>query len=352
MRRRDLLRAAGPLGLAGLSGCVGMFETQSAAQSRFTTVEDRKEKVYYPTHIDGMTMVGMGGQGRYKVGLMYSLPHAFWTITGRNLNLARVGEDATAHLMATIWDTKTKTVLPTSRIDATILKGGEEVDSTKMWPMLSQNMGYHFGDNVQLDGSGTYTAELSLSPMQARRMGELQGAFGDQTTMEVEFEHSREELGNLSLEQLPDKQGDPGAIEPMDMKMPIAQVPERGDMPNVLGRGVSGDADFVAFAPDESPHFVPDGQSYLAVSPRTPYNRYPLPFMSLSAKLTRNGNAVFDDILRSALDPELGYHYGAAVESVESGDSLTVTVDAPPQVSRHEGYETAFVKMPKMQMSV
>jgi hypothetical protein len=74
--------------------------------------------------------------------------------------------------------------------------------------------------------------------------------------------------------------------------------------------------------------------------------------MSLSAKLTRNGNAVFDDILRSTLDPELGYHYGAAVESVESGDSLTVTVDAPPQVSRHEGYETAFVKMPEMQMQI
>ncbi|UPV76551.1 iron transporter (plasmid) [Halorussus limi] len=352
MQRRDFLRAAGPLGLAGLAGCMGTFRTQSSAQSRFTTVENRTEKVYYPTHIDGMTMVGMGGTGRYKVGLMYSLPHAFWTITGENLNLARVGEDVTAHLMATLWDSKTETVLPTSRVDAEILKDGEEVDSRDLWPMLSQNMGYHFGDNVKLDGNGTYTARLSVSPIQARRMGDLKGAFGEQTTVEVEFEHSRGKLGGLSIEQLPDKKGNPGAIEPMDMKTPIAQVPKRSDLPNAVATGVSGDADFVAFAPDESPHFVPDGKSYLAVSARTPYNRYPLPFMSLSAKLTRSGSAVFDDILRGAVDPELGYHYGAAVESVQSGDSLTVTVDAPPQVARHEGYETAFVKMPKMQMTV
>ncbi|WP_128478689.1 iron transporter [Halorussus pelagicus] len=352
MQRRDLLRAAGPLGLAGLAGCMGTFETQSSAQSRFTTVEDRTEKVYYPSHIDGMTMVGMGGDGRYKVGLMYSLPHAFWTITGTDLNLAQVGEDATAHLMATLWDSETGTVLPTSEIRATILKGGEEIDSRRLWPMLSQNMGYHFGDNVRLDGNGTYTARLSVSAMQARRMGELRGAFGEGTTIEVEFEHRRGKLGDLSLKQLPDKKGDAGAIEPMEMKMPLAQVPERDDLPNVLATGTSGDADFAVFAPDESPHFVPDGQSYLAVSSRTPYNRYPLPFMSLSATLTRGGSSVYDDILRAALDPQLGYHYGAAVESVESGDSLTLTVDAPPQVARHEGYETAFVQMPELELSL
>jgi hypothetical protein len=331
---------------------MGTFETQSSSQSRFTTVEDRTEKVYYPTHIDGMAMVGTGGKGRYKVGLMYSLPHAFWTITGTDLNLARVGEDATAHLMATLWDSETETVLPTSEIRATILRAGEEVDSRPLWPMLSQNMGYHFGDNVQLNGSGTYTVRLSVGAMQARRTGDFRGAFGEGTTVEVQIEHTRNKLGNLSLEQLPDKKGDAGAIEPMDVKMPVAQVPERGDLPNVLATGVSGDADFVAFAPDESPHFVPDGKSYLAVSPRTPYNRYPLPFVSLSAELSRGGNAVFDDILRSALDPELGYHYGAAVDSLASGDSLTVTVDAPPQVARHEGYETAFVKMPEMEMTL
>ncbi|WP_276302383.1 iron transporter [Halorussus lipolyticus] len=352
MQRRDFLRAGAPLGLAGLAGCTGMFETQSSAASQFTTVADRGEEVYYPSHIDGMTMVGMGGMGRYKVGLMYSAPHAFWTITGTDLNLAQVGEDVTAHLMATIWDSETKTVLPTSNVSATILKDGEEVDSRSLWPMLSQNMGYHFGDNVALDGNGTYTAKLSVGAMQARRMGAFRDAFGDQTTLEVEFEHTREKLGGLSYEQLPDKKGTAGALEPMEMKMPIAQVPKPDALPNTIGVGSSGDAKFAAFAPDENPHFVPDGKSYLAVSPRTPYNRYPLPFMSLSAKLVRDGETVFDDILRSALGSEFGYHYGAAVDGIESGDELSVVVDAPPQVARHEGYETAFIEMPEMQMTV
>ncbi|WP_137286163.1 iron transporter [Halorussus salinisoli] len=352
MQRRDFLRATAPLGLAGLAGCLGMVNTESASSQQFTTVADRKKKVYYPSHIDGVEMVGMGGEGRYKVGLMYSQPHAFWTITGTDTNLAQVGESVTAHLMATIWDRETETVLPTANVSSEILKDGEEVDSRSLWPMLSQNMGYHFGDNVELDGDGTYTADLSVGAMQARRMGDLRGAFGEQTNLRVEFEHSREKVGNLSYENLPDKKGEPGALDPMEMKMPIAQVPKRENLPNVVGTGASGDADFVAFAPDETPHFVADGKSYLAVSARTPYNRYPLPFMSLSATLTRDGSAVYDDVLDPALGPDLGYHYGAAVDDVQSGDELTVTVGAPPQVSRHEGYETAFIEMPKMQMTV
>lgn len=358
MERRDFLRAGAGLGIVGLAGCTGMFETRSARSREFTTVEDREEKVYYPTHEEGMVMLGMSGDGRYRVGLMYSLPHAFWTITGTDLNLNQVGEDVTAHVMATIWDDETGTVLPTANVSGTFLKDGEETDSRSLWTMLSQNMGYHFGDNVVLDGEGTYTAELSIGAMQARRMGDLRGAFEEGTTIGVEFEHTRDQLAEIPYEQLPDKQGDPGALEPMKMEMdsgmemPIAQVPSLEDLPNVRATGVSGDADFVAFTPDENPHFVDDDSTYLAVSPRTPYNRYPLPFMSLSATLSRDGSTVYDDILYDALGPDLGYHYGAAVDGVESGDSLTVTVDAPPQVSRHEGYETAFVTMPEMEMTL
>ncbi|WP_115865021.1 iron transporter [Halorussus litoreus] len=350
MKRRDVLAAGATFGLAGLAGCSGTFETESSSQ--FTTVEDRAETVYYPGHIDGMAMLGMGGSGRYRLGLMYSLPHAFWNISARDTNLARVSEDVSAHLMATIWDDETGTVLPTADVSADVLKDGEQVDSRPLWPMLSQTMGYHFGDNVALDGDGTYTARLDVEAMQARAMGGLAGAFEEGVTVEVEFEHTRDQLSNLTYEEFPDRMGDPGAIEPMEMEMPMSRAPERGDLPNVLGTGTTGDADFVAFAPDTTPEFADDGTTYLAVSPRTPYNRYPLPFMSLSATLTRDGKSVYDDVLLAGIDPDLGYHYGAAIDGVESGDSLTVTVDAPPQISRHEGYETAFVEMGEMEMTV
>lgn len=48
--------------------------------------------------------------------------------------------------------------------------------------------------------------------------------------------------------------------------------------------------------------------------------------------------------LTPATDPGLGYHYGAVVPDV--GSALTLTVTAPPQVTRHEGYETAFLGQP------
>ncbi|MFC4552593.1 MULTISPECIES: iron transporter [Halorussus] len=374
MERRDLLRATGAAGFAGLAGCIGMFEAESNETSgssdgettasdgettaeptiaRNTTVADRAQGVYYPTHIDGTKMVGTGGSGRYRVGLMYTVPHAFWTVTGRDTNRVRFGEDAVAHLMATIWDAKTRTVLPTANVSVELRKGGKTVDSRDLWPMLSQNMGYHFGDNVPLPDYGTYTAKLDVGAMQARRMGDLRGAFGGRTALEVEFEHTREKIANISYERLPDKKGTAGAIAPMESKMPLSRVPKPADLPGrTLGRGETGDATFVAFVPEKTPRFVAGGKTYLAVSPRTPYNRYPLPFMSLSAALQRGGESVYDDILRPALDPNLGYHYGAAVDGVKSGDALTVTVDAPPQVARHEGYETAFLEMSKVELTV
>jgi hypothetical protein len=52
------------------------------------------------------------------------------------------------------------------------------------------------------------------------------------------------------------------------------------------------------------------------------------------------------------VDPDLGYHYGAPVSEAKSGDRLTVTVDAPPQLARHEGYETAFLKMPPVELAL
>lgn len=49
--------------------------------------------------------------------------------------------------------------------------------------------------------------------------------------------------------------------------------------------------------------------------------------------------------LKRTLDPDLGYHYGAPVDSVRAGDELTLSTATVPQAARHEGYETAFREM-------
>ena len=47
-----------------------------------------------------------------------------------------------------------------------------------------------------------------------------------------------------------------------------------------------------------------------------------------------DGRGTFEDRLDTTATVEVG--------GVETADELTVSVDSPPQVSRHDGYETAF----------
>jgi len=70
--------------------------------------------------------------------------------------------------------------------------------------------------------------------------------------------------------------------------------------------------------------------------------------MEVSSEDSRGSETIYDDILQAMTDSELGYHYRTAVSDVKSGDQLTITIDAPPQTARHEGYETAFFGMPEI----
>ena len=114
-----------------------------------------------------------------------------------------------------------------------------------------------------------------------------------------------------------------------------------------VGAVRTGDAvlDAVVLSGDEATRF--DAETYLAVLARTPYNEMVLPSMRVTA--TVDGT---DHRLVRTVDPELGYHYGAAVAPVESGTEVRLTTTTPPQVARHEGYETAFVEMPPATLTV
>lgn len=133
----------------------------------------------------------------------------------------------------------------------------------------------------------------------------------------------------------------------------VTKLPPAADLPGVSGGEASScDGRFVVRRLETSPTGVEGAGPYLAVSARTPYNRYPLPFMALSAAIRRDGDAVFEGTLAPSLDPDLHYHYGAALESLQSGDVLTLAPVAPPQVARHEAYETAFLDLPAMEFRV
>lgn len=364
MERRTFLQAGlGVLGtgVTALSGCLGVFDQRSALEPPL--LEDRPAAVYYPTHKEGMAMVGMKERKGIAIALTYTYPHRFWLINGDRRQKVSVESKDSVHLMGTVWDPKTKTVLPTSNISATITAGSETViPSNNLWPMLSQNMGYHFGDNLELPGDSVYTVKLRFQPVTDRLTGRFRDSFGESATVTFQFDFSRAKRDEIGFKRLDGKKGKKDALPPMKgMKTPVSQLPKPEQLPGrTLGKTSSGDAEFVAVALDQLPKGIKptskteQRDSYLALSVRTPYNRYPIPLMSLSATLERSGQSkpVFDDSLTATLDPDLGYHYGAAIPTSQSGDRLTLTVDAPPQVSRHEGYETAFLDMPPATISV
>ena len=369
MNRRQFLTGAAAVGVGGAAGCTDFVETQEVDEDgngarggesgggngggEPPVVEDRPDAVYVPTHREGMEMVGTGEAGDYTVGLTYSFPHRFWVVTGTETERVEVRAEDDVHLMATVWDGETETVLPVGAgLSMEIERDGEFVAEKSPWPMLSQSMGFHFGDNFSLDGDGTYTVRVGIGGTDLARFGDFAGRFEERATAEIEFAYSAEERDRIPVERFEDRQGERGALEPMEMNMlPTSVLPAPEDLPGrVVGEGESGDARFVVGAV-ESPPFVEEG-AYLYVSPRTPYNRVPLPMASLSFRQARDGETIAEGSLREALEPSAGHHYGAPVDGIESGDSLTVAVDSPPQASRHEGFETAFLEMPDVEATV
>ena len=366
-RRRFLTaKAAAAMALAGCAGgpSTGNEEssTPEAADAENVPqrprVEDPPNAVYVPTHRAGMVHLSAVEAGSYTVSPMISSPHRFWLVTGAETEEV-VPTAPGVHLMFTVWDAESQRVLP---VDAgaqiRVSRDGELVDQRAPWPMISQTMGFHFGDNVPLTADGTYTVEVDLNPIGVERTGSFNGWFEDAATATFEFEYNddvRRQLidGTRYLEE--ERWGEPGALEPMmrnhsggggehngemsGSSMPFSALPRADSYPGrSLGTPESGGAAFV-IRYVESSRFVEEG-GYLIVSPRTPHNRVPLPDMALS--MSGAGREPLE--LTQTLDDEIGLHYGAAVD-LSSGDEFQVTVETPPQVARHVGYETAFIDM-------
>jgi hypothetical protein len=347
MRRREFLAGVGVAAGATVAGCSGLVETRSLQSP--PVLSNRPAAVYFPTHVEGMKMAGMGSDGDYRFALMYSYPHRFWNVTGTEVQKTAIEDDDDIHLMASVWDPETGTVLPEAGLDLAIETDGDLVSQEVIYPMLSQPMGFHYGGNFGLDGDGSYTVTVSVGGLNTRRTGAFQGKFGGPGSAEITLDYSESTRNEISFDETPDRAGERMAREPMEMEMdmPNSVLPAPADLPGtVRGTATSGDADLVVTTLETPPAGVdaPDGASYLAVSARTPYNRMVVPAMALEATLTRDGGTAFEGTLERTLDPELGYHYGAAVDGVGSGDGLELRVTTPPQVARHEGYETAFLE--------
>ena len=393
--RRRFLSTGAAASAGFLAGCLDRAGEDDADGIEDPTdlpqVSDPPDAVYVPTHREGMEHLGPVEAGEYVVGAMVSYAHPFWTITGDAVEPVAVGEDDDVHLMATVWDRETETVVPADEgITMTVLHDGDPVETITPWSMLSQTMGFHFGDNVPLGGDGTYELEIALPPPAIRRTGEYAGRFESFETATLEFTYDQSlREGLVDGIQFVDEEhwGVPGALEPghgggemdghgdhdeMDghdpahesdgadghHALPVTTLPDPEDLPGTLQHDAeapprSGDADVVVSVAESFEDWSP----YLIVSPRTPYNAIPLPEMTISVVATRDGDEVASGQCGPTFDDRAGFHYGAGIEGFDggdlaAGDELVVHVDAPPQVARHQGDETAFVDMESIELTV
>lgn len=359
MNRRTFLRvggaAAGAAGLPSLAGCTSLFATRSARSPPLA--DHRPNAVYVPTHSEGMTMKGMADAPDLQLALTYSYPERFWTVTANQVEKTPIGGDDDLHLMTVLWNPDTGVYYPDPGVSLELRQDGEALDAHEViYPMLSQRMGFHYGANFTVPGDGTYVARITVGRANSRTTGAFRDAFGDSVTRDVQFTYSRQERESLPYETY-ENAGERGALDPMSMEMvPSPSLPKPADLPGEHLGAASTDDDivFAVQSLDAPPAGVPDAEEapgYLAVSARTPYNRMPLPMMGVTATLTRDGETVFDGELVRTLDSDLHYHYGASV-APQAGDELALRVVTPPQVARHEGYETAFLNRSEVSLTL
>ena len=372
MNRRSFLHSATGVTAVTLAGCLadaGDSESPDSTGSPAKTPTDESTRsptddptptvtpsptpkgpsgVYVQSFRETMVISGMATDGDYRFALLLAVPHRFWTVSLDERSEVPIEESDDVHLMAAVWDPESGRVLPDSDLSVEITRDGDLVSQEVIYPMLSQRMGFHYGANFGLDGDGTYTARISTGGVSARKSGSFDGRFEDGASAAIEFDWSKAVREQLKSESL-DAAGSTGALQPMDMgELPQPQVAKAENLPgDVLGTARIDDAKFVVtqLTGEAAARFT-DGDPYLAVSARTPYNRLVLPAMGVVGQFAREHESYFSEQLQATLDPVLGYHYGASLpETAESGDEVVVEVTTPPQLARHEGYERAFLQM-------
>lgn len=386
----------------------------------FPEIDDPPDVVYRPTHRESMRVLEPVVAGEYTLAPMLSYPHPFWVVAG---GTDSEDEDEVeredpeqmegVHLMVLCWDEETETILPVDEgVEIAVSRDGDPVGSPRSaWTMISQEMGFHFGDNVPLEGDGTYTVDVELPSLSVRKTGDLEDRFTDreQATFEFDYDQSfRDAVFDVTYFD-EDEWGEPGALEPMHGEdagehagdhddddgehdytehaddngghaddgdhaddghedhdhhedIPYSALPPASEYPGTALEPVeepedgdlprSGDAAFVATLVDSSSQLAIDEETTLLVSPRTPYNRVPLADMSMRATLEREDESRSEADLEQTIDGEHGLHYAGSLADAAAGDRVTVEVDAPPQVARHQGYETAFLEMSPIEFDI
>jgi Fe2+ transport protein len=98
----------------------------------------------------------------------------FVIFNGTSERMIKPGPKSSFHLMVMLNDAHTGVPLPYASVWATISKAGKVVYDERQWPMISEYMGPHYGNDVSLPGAGNYQLKLLVSPPVSARHVEYQ----------------------------------------------------------------------------------------------------------------------------------------------------------------------------------
>jgi hypothetical protein len=88
----------------------------------------------------------------------------FVIFDGTRERLVKPPKHVSFHLMVDLNDARTGVAIPYAGVWATITRQARTVYDERQWPMISEYMGPHYGNNVALPGTGTYRLSLLVSP--------------------------------------------------------------------------------------------------------------------------------------------------------------------------------------------
>ena len=108
------------------------------------------------------TLASADWQGM-KIIARATTPVPFVIFDGTSERTVKPGK-ASFHLMVMLNDAHSGVPLPYASVWATITKAGKVVYDERQWPMISEYMGPHYGNDVRLPGAGDYRLSLLVSP--------------------------------------------------------------------------------------------------------------------------------------------------------------------------------------------
>jgi uncharacterized protein involved in high-affinity Fe2+ transport len=114
------------------------------------------------------TWQGMKVQAR----AMTAVPFVIYD--GSTERMVKPPKKTSFHLMIDLNDARTGVAIPYASVWATIRRGAKLVYDERMWPMISEYMGPHYGNDVSLPGKGSYQLSLLISPPVSARHVEYQ----------------------------------------------------------------------------------------------------------------------------------------------------------------------------------